>query len=435
MQKFSLIASVSDLGLLGGLAVTPRRLALAAALATVAVFVYAFTLAGFVQHRSASVGLNVVLISGQFFLVLGGAYIQAMWLGSRVFGDAWRRRTFLGERGKDEDMEIGALRDYSLHFYGLFGLALVATYATMAFATDDYVGRYNVSGYYETLFRSSAPEQRIEALRGLVDPVREESAQSRDLRERVVSALADEDSDVRAWAAWTSGQLTILEAAPDLVRVLIQGEREEQIEAAVALGRIRDPDGERRMIGMLPSALADPELAQALVTGLGLIPSTDALPVLLGMLGAVPESVEVPALWAIGRARTTSVREPILQRWETSEGTLRCAYAEALKHVTSEGDYAAMRDAFDADERSVCEAVLWAGRQYDPEHPLPPVVYVVPEELRVKYMKAAFNIGGPGLETWLVDTAWASGETDALRIQADQLAEALRGAPSRLPRQ
>jgi hypothetical protein len=94
-----------------------------------------------------------------------------------------------------------------------------------------------------------------------------------------------------------------------------------------------------------------------------------------------------------------------------------------------------MRDAFGTDDSASCDRVVFAGRQYDPEHPVAPVEYVVREELRLKYLKAAFNIGGPQLEEWLREVAWDDRESVPLRNQADDLAEALRRSPSRLPRE
>lgn len=436
MQRFSFVASVSDLGLFAGLATTRRRLAASAAIATAAVVVYGLLVADFVLYHSASVSLNLVLVSVQFFLVLGAAYVQAMWLGSRIFGDPWRRRVFLGERpGEDGDVDIAGLRDNSLHFYGLFGAAGVACYLAVSLATGDYVTRYNDEGYYLTLLRADG-DSRVQAIRGLVDPVRDDAALRRPLREALAGALDDPDPEVRAWAAWACGHRQILEAAPALDRLVRSGGLEERIEAAIALGRLRDPAGERALLGLLAGAQGEPALARAIVTGLGLIPSADAVPALAGLLGAVDPEVEAAALWAIGRARTTSVRAEVLQRWQAAEDTAtRCAAAEALKHVTTVEDYDAMRRAWSEDERVECPEVAFHGRQYDDEHPLPPVVYVVGEELRLKYVKAAFNIGGPGLEDWLTAIAWAEGESVAMRVEADRMVELLRRSPARLPRQ
>lgn len=435
MQKLTFIASVKDIGLFGGLAVTRRRLMTSAIVATLAVIGYGLLVADFVQNQSQSVVLNTLLISAQFFLVLGAAYVQAMWAGTLWFGDTWRRRTFLGERSVADGIDVEAIRDNSLHFYGVFGAAMVASYFAVVLATDDYVDRYNVSGFYHTSLRSDDPERRITALKALVDPVRESSAMDRSVREHVIAVLDDDVPEVQAWAAWAAGHLMIFDAAPALLRVLQDGEREARVEAALALGRLRDLTGERRMIGVLPTVLDDPELTRAVVTGLGLIPSNDAVPLLMGLLGAAPEQVEVAALWAIGRTRTLDTREEILRRWSTSEGGLRCAYADLLKHVTVLEDDATMREAFRDAPREDCEAVMYEGRQYDPEHPLVPITYVIGEELRRKYMIASFNIAGPGLRAWLIDIAWADDESDPMRVLADKLAEEIRTGPSRQPRE
>ena len=438
MQRFTLIASVGDLGILSSLATSTARLTTAAVASTLAVVAYGLAIQDFVTNRSTSITLNVVLITMQFFLIFAAAYIQAMFVAALAFGDEWRRRVLAGERITSDDsteIEIQSLKDRSLQFYGIFALAIAFSYGAVVATTGNFVRDYNETGYYLTLFRSDQPEPRIQAIRGLVDPLHETSAASQRVRERLAEAVTDADAGVAAWAAWACGQLQVQEATPQLLSLLQSGEREARIEAALALGRIRDPEAERRLLGLLPSVQDDPEFAQATVTALGLMPSTTAVPTLVGLLGVGSEEFDAATLWAIGRSRRTDVREHIVERWRTSEGALRCAYAEALKHATTVEDYDVMRAAFEEEEASECEPVGFVGRQYDPEHPLPPVQYVIGEELRLKYLKAAFNIGGDGLEEWLRDVAWDDTESVPMRNQADDLAEALRLSPLRLPRE
>ena len=438
MQRFTLIASVGDLGILSGLATSRSRLMVAAVASTVAVVGYGLAIQDFVTNRSASISLNVVLVTMQFFLIFAAAYVQAMFVGASVFGDDWRRRVLAGERVSGDDsteIEIQSLKDRSLQFYGIFALAIAFSYGAVVTATGNFVRDYNETGYYLTLFRSDDPELRVRAVRSLVDPLHEASASSRRVRERLAEAVVDESPEVAAWAAWACGHLQVQEATPDLLRLLQHGERDARIEAALALGRIRDPEAERRLLALLPSVQDDPEFARAIVTALGLMPSTTAVPTLVGLLGVGDETFDAAALWAIGRSRRTDVRQAIVDGWRSSEGALRCAYAEALKHATTVEDYDAMRQAFRDDEAMDCATVEFDGRQYDPEHPLPSVQYVIGEELRLKYLKAAFNIGGPGLEEWLRDVAWDDTESVPMRNQADDLAEALRVSPARLPRE
>ena len=438
MQRFTLIASVGDLGLLSGLAASRSRLTGAAIVGTLAVIGYGLAIRGFVTNQSESITLNVLLITAQFFLIFAVAYVQAMFVGALAFGEEWRARVLAGERKRGDDsteIEIHTLRDHSLQFYGIFALAIAFSYGAVIATTGNFVRNYNETGYYLTLFRSDESELRIQAIRALVDPLHEQSAASRPVRERLAEAVRDEDPEVATWAAWACGHLQVQEATPDLLQLLQNGEREARIEAALALGRIRDPEAERRLLALLPSSHDDPEFAQAIVTALGLMPSTSAVPTLVGLLGVSTPEFDTAALWAIGRSRRTDVREAILAGWESSEGPLRCAYSEALKHATTVEDYERMRAAFRDEDAMDCERIVFRGRQYDPEHPLEPVEYVVREELRLKYLKAAFNIGGPELEEWLREVAWDDTESVPMRNQADDLAEALRLSPSRLPRE
>jgi hypothetical protein len=434
-SRFSLVASVSELGLLSSLARTPRRLAISAVVATIALLLYGVVVAGYVLHRSGSVELNLVLLSAQFFLVLIAGYVQAMWLGSRVFGDAWRRRTFLGERPElsDEDEDKLSVRDYSLHFYGVFALTCIGSYLAVVLVTGDYVDRYNVEGYTTTLLRSGAPEERIEALRGLVDPVHDASRQGRLVQAAVVEALADEDEDVRAWAAWTAGHLLVHDAVEPLLQLYERGTEQERVEAVIALGRLSDPAAERRVVSQIRDGTLDPSVAPAAITALGLIPSFEAVEPLTALLG-VGGDVEAAAVWAMGATRSTAPREAVLARWAVAEGDDRCVVAEALKHVTTVEDDRVLRAAFASEPGLFCEERAYEGRQYSDERVAPTAVWVVGEDVRMKVLKAVFNIGGPDLLPWLEGIAWDEAEVLELRLEADRMAALLRSSPARPPR-
>lgn len=430
------MAQVGDLGLLGGLAKSRGRLALAGAASLVVNVAMGVGIARFVNETSGSVVMNMGLITLQFFVALFCGYVLAMLAGALIFGDVWRRQTLLGERVEDEG--VAALRDHSLAFYGVFALCTLAAYLSVHVATDDYMGRYNEVGYYATLLRSPNPDDRVRALRALVDPVHERSAETREVRAVVAAAVADPHDEVRGWAAWTAGHTRALDAQPALLALLSDegASVSSRVEAAHALGRLADREAEARMIGMLPAAAATPQLAQAMVTGLGLMASVDALDAYVAMLGTGGPQLDAALFWSIRKARRTSPREPVLTRWRASQTPAdRCAAAEALKMVTIVEDDATLRAAFDdAREAPDCERVAFEERHYDPEEPMQDIVYVVAEPLRQKYLTASFNIRGPGLEEWLADIAWREGESDRMKVYADRLYKALMEEPLRVPR-
>ena len=114
------MAQVGDLGLLGGLAKSRGRLALAGAASLVVNVAMGVGIARFVNETSGSVVVNMGLITLQFFVALFCGYVLAMLAGALIFGVVWRRQTLLGEGVEDEG--VAALRDHSLAFYGVFAL-------------------------------------------------------------------------------------------------------------------------------------------------------------------------------------------------------------------------------------------------------------------------------------------------------------------------
>ena len=428
------IADVSQLGLLSGLAAHRGVLVGSAVAAVGATLAYGFVADGYLQTESTSVSLNIVWITLQLLLVLVAGFVTAMAVGVFVFGDAWRRRVLLAQPVKPsaaegEELEIDALRDHSMAFFGIAALCVAAVYTLLLVATGGYIERYNEVGYYRTLLRSDVPAERIAGLRALVDPVNSDSAEDPTLRGDIVVALSDADAEVRAWAAWTAGQRDVLRAQPELLRVLL--DRDEatavRVEAAHALGRLRDPEAERRMVAMLPSVSEDAALSSAVVTGLGLMASPAAVPALTGLLGTRDTALDARLFWAIRRARTTAPREAVMQAWSgATTDVARCAAGEAVKMVSTVADVEVLRAAFaETAHDIVCEPVVHEERRYDDEEPMEPIVYVAGEPLRRKYLTAIFNIRPPGLAEFLADVAWSPAETDAMKVYADELYKAL----------
>ncbi|MFT4705453.1 MAG: hypothetical protein ACI81R_003164, partial [Bradymonadia bacterium] len=445
------LPSAGELGLFSGLAASRTRLTIVSAVGVLGALGYGRWLSRFLEITSESVTVNMVLIAAQFFIVIIVGYVLAMSVGSYVFGDIWRDRTLVrGEAGLalsdavelddvDEEHEIEAFKDHTIAFYALIVASVLFSYGAVIAVAGNYVSRYNEIGFYRTLLRNDDPLERIRALRTLVDPVFDESAENSVLRGDLAGALDDPDSDVAAWAAWACGQLGILDGQPGLLRLLSDAEQPVAVraEAAIALGRLRDPEAERRMAAMLPDAVQTPELANALVTALGLVPSSFAVPTLQALLGSSDLALDTRLLWAIRRTRSLDPRKTVLERWDAAE-TLqeRCAVAEALKSVTTIADVQLLKEAFSTlTPGEACEEVRFEVRPYADDQPIAPVVYIVREELRQKLVTAVFNIRPPGIDEWLAEIAWAPAETDALKIYADNLYKIVDGEPLRVPRE
>ena len=428
------IADVSQLGLLSGLATHRGVLVGSAAVSVGATLGYGFVIDGYLQASSTSVSWNILWITLQLLLVLISGFVTAMAVGVFLFGDAWRRRVLLAQPVKPsategEEVEIDALRDHSMAFFGIAAMSVAAVYVLLLAATDWYIERYNEVGYYRTLLRSPVTGERISGLRALVDPVNSDSADDEALRDDIVAALSDPEPDVRVWAAWAAGHRDVLRAQPELLRVLTDREQrtDVRVEASHALGRLRDPEAERRMIAMLPGVVADGALSGGVITGLGLMASPAAVPALTGLLGTGEAALDARLYWAIRRARTTEPREAVMRAWASAPSDpARCAAAEAVKMVSTLADVEALRTAFRETGHDVlCAPVLHEERRYDDEEPVEPIVYVAEEPLRRKYLTAIFNIRPPGLAEFLAEVAWSADETDAMKVYADELYKAL----------
>lgn len=444
-----LVASVSELGLFSGLAKSRLRLVIASLFSFGLAFLYAGRISAFVLEESSSLGANILLITGQFFLVLIAAYLHAMLAGTLIFGEIWRERVLVGgaatprDHEEEEDEEVLGLerfRDNTIPFYGLFALLVLGNYLALSATQGDIVAEYSQRGHHLTMMRAEAPEVRIAALQSLVDPwLRNRAGNDPALRTRVVTLIGDPDPEVRAWAAWAAGHLEIAGAHGALVAALDDEQDVVRIEAAEAAGRLqmRGLEAERRLLRMLPASIGEEALTRAILHGLGHMHSSDAIDPVLSLIGILPERIEPVAWWVIWRADSTAAREATWARWdEVEEPVLRCSVAEALKSVTTVEDLPRLYALFESLERGEhCDELIWQGRSYDPDERLRPITYIVGEELRIKLLKAIFNIAGPGLREWLQAVAWDSDESTEMRVLADQLADLLRRSPSRVPRE
>ncbi len=382
--------------------------------------------------------LNIGLVTLQLLLVLAAGWCIGILVGTFTFGDRWRRRAVLGEKIVEEgdlvDMRGFHEGSFFVGFVALIGAGIcyLAVYA----ATDDWVGRYNRAGAYVTLLKHGSEADRVDALRDLVHPSRADAGTELPVRAALAAALADPSPEVRRHAAWACGHLVVVDCQPGLLAQLERGEPAVREQAAIALGRLADAIGEREMLALLPASLGDDAMARALMTGLGLMGSEQGATRLAAMLGLLPPDVEAVALWAIGRARITSVRAQVLSLDPGDDLGRRCAIAEALKHVTTVEDDTWLRRRFNETPRGQeCEQVELRDIEFAEGYRRDDIVYVVGEDLREKYMRAIFNIAGGGLEEWLRQVLADETEDLELRLLAERMLDLLRGAPARLPRE
>jgi hypothetical protein len=414
------------------------RLWLVSLAATVLVFSYARVAEWAITEHSSYPLLNIVAIAFQLLLVVIAGWSSGILVCSLLLGDRWRRRALLNQRVVD-DPDLPDIRSFSegsafVGFAALVGCGVF--YGALHVASDDWIGEYNRSGAYVSMLRSSDESVRVNALKDLVHPIREGDSSSESVRLAVRAALSDPSPAVQLHAAWACGHLVIVDCQPGLVALLDSTNGEVFDQAALALGRMRDIVGERRMVEMLPSVLGDDERARALITGLGLLASRDGAEQLSSMLGLLPADIETIALWAIGRARTTTPRARVLSLDPGDDLARKCAVAEALKHVTTIEDDTWLRAQFAAEPRGqMCAEIGLRDIEFTEGRRRDDIVYVVGEDLREKYLRAIFNIAGPRLEPWLQEIVYNEGEDLPLRLLAERMLKLLDGAPARLPRE
>jgi hypothetical protein len=443
------VARTGDFRFLGPVAASRGRLWTAAAVGSAINVGFAMGAEHFVMRVSGSVGLNLALIAVQFLLLMTVGYVLACALGASFWGEMWRRRALMGERiseaAVNEDEVAAASDDHVFGFWVLLGVAFAVTYLGSSLPTDFYVQRYNQWGYFATMLRSDLPDAQIEALRGIVHPANPNAPNVPLIRESVQATLASSTGDVQAWAAWTAGRMLLREARGELLALLDPStEAATFLEASLAIGQLRDGRGEARLLELLGQADLAPAHRIAVMRGLGEARSRAGGQAIAALLPTLTGDLQLWALWTLGRlgydwpaidAMPGWLREPVLSAWVQTGDADECRWAETLKHVTTVADLDAMQQAFERTLRGVdCAEVRFEDRAETDEHPRWTLV-VVGEPLAAKYMKAAFNIGAPGVGDWVRAVRNTPEYPESIRLEAQKLIEAMDINPVRSARQ
>ena len=442
-----LFARSSDFQFLGPLARSRKRLTLSTVGVWLSTVGFAFWASRWVMELSQSVGINVTLLVAQFLGMMASAILLTCTVGAWVWGDLWRRRVLNGEKiavDLDEQDTTRAADDHVVGFWSLLLLSGVAVYLSVSVPTDSYMQRYNEWGYFGTMLRTPDATVQIAALRGVAHPANRDAAASHVIREGVVQALSSEHVEVRTWAAWTAARLDLVEARDALLRMLSpQAAAEEYHEAALALGSLDDPLAQQTVLEQLQRGELDDARQISAFRLIGLAGFREGAEWVASQLTTLQGDRLMWALWAIGRVgyaqssldpMPDSLRVPVLALRATATPETECWVAEALKHVTTLPDYGAMQEAFrNTVDRPPCVQVRAIDRAEDDEHPRTTLV-VVEEPLAAKYMKAAFNIAAPGVNSWVELIRNDVALHDDLRREADTLLQAIRINGARQPR-
>lgn len=400
MPKLKFAADVGQFGLFKSVAATRGRLIAAVVVATAASLGAGFWSADYIMERSASVGLNILIITTNMVVVMITAYLQALLVGDLFFEGPWREQVVMGDRSyrKDLDAEV-VVADHQAEFMILLLALVVGNAMLVNYGAGGFIDDYHTSGFFRAKMRSSDVEEQLTALRDMTDPTQFELWENQKVREIVVDSLDDPNAEVREQAAWNAGAMKIESAREELMRMVRDtgGDPSARAEAAIALGRLA-PSSEAREA--IESALGDartPELQLGLIRALGVMADPASFGALKPYLGA-PEKEEdealmIYAIWAAQETRSPAVRDYLLaelepEQGEAPEGRRLCALLDAMKMVATSEDIIWARKRFISTPKEVsCVRVVWEERDERRQ------TILFSDSLRTKYMKVVANSG------------------------------------------
>lgn len=390
MPRIQLITNVSDFGFFLGVAKTRPRL-ITATVAMMAISAGAgMWSTRYILDTSQSVGLNLVIITLLMMLVLVTSYFMAMLAGDLFFPGPWREQVLLGHAPADGS--VVSIDDHNLEFVIVLLIAVVFNAVMLNLVTDNFLDRYQAEGFFAVQLRSDDVQERVGALETLAEPMNYKIWERPGLHAVVLGAFDDPAQPVRERAYWTAGLLKIAAAQPALLAV-IQGEHApgEKKEAAVALGKIKDPKTSRLALEALATESSDPEVVVGALRGLGLMAQESSLPVALQLSESSDESVMIHAFWLIRQIDSKEAR-PLVKKGIAADpkGTRRCALYDTLKMLATPADVLWAKRQFqttdpDLPESSECEFLVWT------DHDDSKQILIYGDSYREKLMKIVAN--------------------------------------------
>ncbi len=420
-SSFKLVTNVSQWGLLTWPAESRPRLVLSTLLVTGATVGLAFASATYILDHSASVFLNLLLITLNMFLMLIGAFLQTILVGDLFFSGPWREQVFLGRKqdeDSDQQIDISAVNDHNAEFVVILLLAIVANAVGLNAITDNFFGQYHDEGFFQVQMRADDPDQRLRSLTNLADPINHRLWERDGLRDLIVDAFEDPDDAVRNKAIWTAGTMEILRARPQLMELAADHHDDQtRKEAAFTLGRLgRHADSRHLLESLIEVDEAQPVRIGAL-RGLAMMEDTRSTDPILVHIDDPDDEVMAHAFWALGRLGDASPRETVRDIIDEEEhGLRRCAALEAFKGVATADDASYARRQFrvtDADER--CEAMTF-------EEPNERIHHVIwGESVRVKWLKVVGNTDPYEHRSWIVRQIRDPEQSDHVRDVAAEI--------------
>jgi len=175
----------------------------------------------------------------------------------------------------------------------------------------------------------------------------------------MVTALQDEDAEVRAAAANALGNLESVDAVSPLAAVLTDDDTDVRSQAAWALGMIESDAA----VAALSTAMSDAEaeVRNEAAWALGMIESVDAVPALAAAVGDADEDVREQVAWALGMIESAEAVDALSGMLRNdSSADVREQAAWALGMIEDEAALDALLDAFTDEDTDVRKQALWA---------------------------------------------------------------------------
>jgi hypothetical protein len=381
-----------EVGLLRGLSATRARLNASAAILTVAAVALCMGAVHYIETSSSSVAINMLIISACIASVILAGYIQAVWIGDRVWTDMWRLQVVQGQEAAPGELPA---RPRHIEFMILCAALIFINGFALDRSRGGFFERYNHEGFFEVRLRSPDPQERIAALRAMSDPLQVKLWERPGVRALVQRTLRqDADAEVLAWAAWNAGAMKVDIARPELLALVNDAARPEaaRAEAALALARLgADAQASEAVAALLASPKAPLQIAA--LRAMALMGSVGGAEEQLKALTAGADAERaLLAMWALREGKPAGLRAWLRAELESpalKAGQRRCALLDALKMNATEEDVDWARLQYvrePAEER--CEPVYWDERDERRN------TLLFGDTTRVKLLKVVANAGG-----------------------------------------
>ncbi len=423
MPKLKLVTDVSKIGLLQSLAETRARLLGSTLIALAATYGLGLWSAHYILERSASVVLNMLIITGTMFLVLLASFLVAATIGDLTFPGPWRETVFVSS--SPEDLDRAPVKNHSGEFLIIFLLAVVVNAFGINTAAGGFLDRYHTVGYFDVRLRAEAPAARVEAYEMLTRDVNFQIWENDGVQKLVLEGFEDPAAEVRAIAAWSAGKIDLMNARPRLIE-LVENDTDPRVvaDAAIALGKLGLDAGAREAITSRLASTDSPKIRIGTLRALGLLASSNSVETALEYIDADDERVMIHAFWALRKIGSERARPSVRKRIDPETPLLkRCAAFDALKKVATDKDVSWAKRQYQVGSfDQQCPAKVWRERDQT-KHRI-----VIDDSFREKLLKIVANQAASEHRDWFQRIVNDPDAPDRLREVASEVLRQLREA-------